>query len=102
MTPDPRYAARMDANHKRIEEALTAAGYYNCRTHKQGWGFPDHLAVSKTNIPVLMEIKQRDEHLTDAEQEFHAAYKGPLEVVYDEQQAVDLMEYWDGYRLEAA
>ena len=97
-----RFAARKDKNQPMIEQSLTAAGYKWWSLHRQGFGVPDLLVLSKSNIPVLMEIKQPGEHLTDAEQTFHAEYKAPLEVVYDEQQCLDCMAYYDTLRLEAA
>ena len=97
-----RFAARKDLNQPAIEDALTAAGYQWWSLHRQGYGVPDLLVLSKSGVPVLMEIKRVGEHLTDAEQEFHSEYKAPLEVVYDEQQAVDCMAYYDGFRMEAA
>lgn len=93
-------AARKDINQPSIETALKAAGYCAWSLHRQGFGVPDLLVLSKTGVPVLMEIKMPGEQLTLQEIVFHKNYQGPLEIVRSEQEAVDRMAYWDGLRIE--
>jgi len=101
MTPDPRFAARKDNNQPEIERTLTAANYRWWDLHKQGFGVPDLLVLSKTYVPVVVECKKIGEKLTELEEIFFDEYEGPKGIAHDGQEAVDLMAYWDGYRLEA-
>ena len=95
-----RFASRKDKNQPATEQALTAAGYRWWSLHRQGYGVPDLLVLSKTNIPVLLEIKMSGGELTDDEFEFHKEYTGPIDIVYDEQGAIDCMGWWDEHRID--
>ena len=93
------YARRTDANHAEIADALQAAGYYVFDTHCLGKGFPDLLCVSKSHIPVLLEVKTDAGSLTPKEKLFFNEYPGPHRVVCSPEQALLTMEIYDGMEL---
>ncbi len=89
------YVRRTDANHAEIAGALQAAGYYVFDTHCLGKGFPDLLCVSKSHIPVLLEVKTDAGKLNARERQFFAEYPGPHRVVCSPEQAILTMEIYD-------
>jgi hypothetical protein len=92
------YARRVDKNQPEIVKALRKAGYRVWHTHRAGFGFPDILVLSKAHIPVLIEIKMPGEKLTPAENKFHAEYRGPIAIVDNADEAIEVMQKYD--RLE--
>lgn len=89
------FARRVDKNQPEIMQALQAAGYRCWSTHRAGFGIPDVLALSKTNIPVLLEIKMPGEKLTDAETKFHFVYDAPIAIVDSIEAAIKTMQQYD-------
>lgn len=83
-----RRAAKADANQPEVVSALRSAGWQVWHTHTLGRGYPD-LTCSKGGVNLLIEVKQPGEALTPDETNFHAAWTGPLVVVYSGQDAVN-------------
>ena len=93
------YAKRTDQTQAAIVEALRAGGYFVWLTHRQGGGFPDLLCVSKSHIPVLLEVKTDAGSLTPKERLFFNEYPGPHRVVCSPEQALLTMEIYDEMEL---
>ena len=90
--------SKSDANQPAIVEALRKAGYFVVDTHSMRHGFPDILAVTKSGINVLIEIKSPGGRMTDDEEAFHAAFPGALGIVYSVDEALQLMQWFErGY-----
>jgi hypothetical protein len=92
-----RRAARIDANHNAVVEALrTHAGCSVTSTAAVGMGFPD-LAVGFRDDQgqarcVLLEVKASPKHkLTRMEQEWFSAWVGAAHVVTSPREAVELV-----------
>ena len=96
----PRRAARTDSNHAEIRDAARRAGYYWVDTFQLGGGFPDAICVSKTHIPVMVEIKSPGEKLTPAEKKFRQNYPGPYCIVYSSGDLLEVMDAWDRRDIE--
>jgi Holliday junction resolvase len=80
-----RRAAKIDSNQPEIVEALRAIGASVATTHTAGKGFPD-LVVGYGAVNYLLEIKDGSlspsaRKLTSDQVEFHAAWRGQIEVV---------------------
>jgi hypothetical protein len=86
-----RRAAKIDQNQPEIVEALRAAGHYVQSTAMMGRGFPDLLAVKKSGLPVLLEVKMPGERLTPDELKWHRAFPGPVFVVCSIEEALEVM-----------
>lgn len=87
-----------DANQQQIVEALRAAGYFVVDLSQVGGGVPD-LLVNSYSRTVLLEVKNMDgkgDELTEAEAEFHAAYRGELHIVRSVEDALKAMGVWGG------
>lgn len=87
-----KYARRADGNQPDIVKALRAAGCRVVATHTIGQGFPD-LVVDYHGRTCLIEVKdpskpKGDRKLTPAQEEFHAAWTGPIYTVESAEQAV--------------
>lgn len=87
-----KYARRADGNQAEIVAALRAVGCKVIPTHTIGQGFPD-LVVDYQGRTVLIEVKdpskpKSDRRLTPQQQEFHAAWTGPIYVVETVDQAL--------------
>ncbi|MDR6393039.1 hypothetical protein [Paraburkholderia phenoliruptrix] len=87
-----KYARRADGNQAKIVEALRAAGCRVVPTHTIGQGFPD-LVVDYHGRTCLVEIKDPKQppskrRLTPAQEEFHAAWTGPIYTVESPEHAV--------------
>lgn len=91
----PQYAAKTDSNHDEIRRGLRQAGYHWTDTFRLGAGFPDGIAVSKSGIPVLMEIKRPGCRLTQDEEAFFYKYPGPLVKVESLENALIIMAMYD-------
>ena len=81
----PRRAAKVDSNQKEIVAALRGAGATVQHLHTVGQGCPDIL-VGYRSRNYLMEIKDgakppSKQKLTPDEEEWHAAWKGDVQVV---------------------
>lgn len=98
--PNLRFAAKKDKNHNHIKEGFQQAGYDTYDTHKQGEGFPDLLVLSRSHIPVLFEIKQYGERLTNSERVFHRSYTGPLHVISTLDEGIMWITYYDDQRID--
>lgn len=88
-----RFARRADGNQPDIVKALRAAGCKVIATHTIGQGFPD-LVVDYQGRTCLIEVKdpskpKADRKLTPAQEEFHAAWTGPIYVVETAEQAIE-------------
>jgi Holliday junction resolvase len=92
-----RRAARTDANHEAIVEALRAAGASVQSLAAVGKGCPD-LLVGYRRRNLLMEVKrQRDDRkkapsLTDDQKEWVGAWGGQVVIVMDPAHAVRMLE----------
>ncbi len=76
-----RRAARKDANHDEVAEALFKAGHTVVGTYQQGNGFPD-IVSGKGGVTWMWEVKAKDGELTPAQVEFITRWRGgPLHVV---------------------
>ena len=89
------YARRVDANQAEIADALEKCGYRVWLTFRMGRGFPDLLVVSKSHIPVLLEVKSVGKGLNTKEAQFFAAYKAPKSIVRSAEDALSVMLFWD-------
>jgi hypothetical protein len=94
------HARRVDGNQNDIVYALRMAGYHTYLTFRVGCGFPDLLVVSKSNIPVLLELKMPGEKLTADEKVFHSEYTAPLCIVRSAEEALDVMADYDQRMIE--
>lgn len=95
MTPKT-FAARVDANHAEIRDALRQCGYLLIDAYRQGDGCPDMFVLSKSRRWVAFEIKSPGGKLTPAEEElFKRVGHGPLYTVTSPEQAIELMEFYD-------
>jgi hypothetical protein len=96
------HARRVDGNQKEIVKALHSPEHnYNViPVFRVGCGFPDLLVVSKSNIPVLLELKMPGEKLTTDEKLFHANYTAPLCIVRSAEEALDVMQDYDQRMIE--
>jgi hypothetical protein len=95
----PRRAARTDLNHKPIREGIQADGYYWCDTFRLGDGFVDGICVSKTGIPVFVEIKTNGEEYTKKEKKFVDEFPGPYVKVETLDELRLAMKKWDSVYL---
>jgi hypothetical protein len=81
-----RRAARVDANHAAIVAALRAVGADVLDLSRVGEGCPDILIHHRLTGTMLIEIKDGDKSpskrkLTEAQEQFHRAWRGRLAVV---------------------
>lgn len=75
-----RYAARVDANHKEIADALLEIGRSVLSLHRLGQDAPD-LLVGNGETNTLLEIKTESGKLTKGQKEFFEKWRGPKAVV---------------------
>jgi Holliday junction resolvase len=78
-------AAKVDANHVQVVEALRAAGATVQSLAAVGKGVPD-LLVSFKGVNLLMEVKDGNkspsrQKLTEDQIKFHGAWQGPISIV---------------------
>jgi Holliday junction resolvase len=93
-----RRAAKVDANQPAIVEALREAGYQVVDVHGVGFGFPDILAVTKSGINVLIEIKSPGGKLNQRELDFHQSFRGALGIAFSADEAISIMQWFErGY-----
>lgn len=90
-----RRAARTDSNHAQIRDRLRKLGVFTWNTSQLGNGFPDLLCCIRNHV-VLLEVKDPKQPpskraLTPKEQEFFAAYPGPIFVVTSVEQALQAL-----------
>lgn len=74
-----RRAARTDANHQQVRDALRARSWDVIDTSRAGDGFPDLVALKPGRL-VLIEVKDGSkvpskQRLTEAEAKLHARFK---------------------------
>ena len=87
-----RRASRVDANQSEIANALRSAGASVHPTHMVADGFPD-LAVGYRGANHLLEVKDGSKppskrKLTTPEQDFHAAWRGTVQIVNNVDEAL--------------
>jgi len=87
------WAKRVDSNQREIVNALRAIGASVVCTHTVGQGMAD-LVVDYRGRTCLIEVKdpskpKADRKLTPAQEEFHAAWTGPIYVVETAEQAIE-------------
>lgn len=73
-------AKRTDANQAEIVEALKKAGCSVHSTHVVGDGFPD-IVCGYAGVNYLFEIKSPGGRLTGKQPEWHAKWKGQVDIV---------------------
>jgi hypothetical protein len=78
---------KVDANHVQIIEALRKFGIRAMSTAKVGSGFPD-IAASLRGVNVLLEVKDGNASLNEAEKSFHQMWNGPVFVVTTPEEAI--------------
>lgn len=86
-------AARTDANHTAIAEALRWAGASVHNTHRVGGGYPD-LTAAIAGINLLIEVKTPTDKLNANERRFHADWRGQIAICRTVEEAVRLVEQW--------
>jgi hypothetical protein len=83
-----RQRARIDVNQPEIVAALRAAGAAVASLAAVGKGVPD-LLVSRAGVNYLLEVKASPRSkLTPDEAAWHAAWQGPVAVVYSVEEAL--------------
>lgn len=90
-----RRAARTDANHTAIVEALLAMGCSVQSLAAVGVGCPD-LLWGRAGFNGLIEVKNpeqkpSDRKLTDDQRKFHRAWRGSIDVVETAQEAITVV-----------
>lgn len=84
-----RKIAKRDRNHREIVRALEQTMTSVVELHQLGDGVPDLLIGNKIVGNVLLEVKAGDDgELTIAQREFHAAWRGPIKVVRNVNEAL--------------
>jgi len=96
----PRRAAKVDANHAEIVKDLRKYGHDVYDMSRVGQGFPDLLVCAHKKW-VLLEIKDgsrppSERRLTEAQQKWHAACRGPVAVVASRDEAIQACEAMRG------
>lgn len=86
---------KVDREHAMILEALVVAGYYVIDFSGVGEDIPDLLAVSKAGMPVFLEVKTEGEYPTRGQVRFLINYPGPASLVFDIEQALEVMARYD-------
>ena len=86
---------RVDKNHGIVRDGLLAAGYYVIDLSGVGSDIPDLLAVSKADMPVLLEVKTEGEYPTEGQVSFLWNYPGPASIVFDIEDALEVMARHD-------
>ena len=85
-------AKRVDNNHKEIVQGLRDCGFLVKDTSAYGKGFPDCIVAGGGRV-VMLEIKNGNAKLTDAEKEFHHDFAGlGVYVVRSLREAIIIME----------
>ena len=85
------YAKRVDLNHQEIRDGLRQAGFVVKDLSRCGEGVPDLLVRGDFRI-VMLEIKNGNAKLTDAEKEFHELFHGNgIYIVRTLEQALEVM-----------
>ena len=92
-----RSRGKVDKNHGIIRDGLRQVGYYVRDTSGVGKDFPDLLVVSKSGIAVLLEVKTGRAYPTEGQVLFLFRYPGPASLVFDIEDAIKVMERYDGY-----
>jgi hypothetical protein len=89
----PRYAAKVDNNHRQIVDALRQAFGPDAvfDTSGAGHGFPD-ICVGVRGKTLLLEIKGKQGKLTLDQQIFHSNWDGHVAVVRSVEEALAIIE----------
>jgi hypothetical protein len=90
-----RSRGKVDINHGIIRDGLRQAGYFVWDTSGVGDDFPDLLAVSKSGITVLLEVKTEGEYPSEGQVLFLFRYPGPISLVFDIDDALEVMARYD-------
>ncbi len=88
-----RRAAKVDANHGEIVEALRKAGYFVQSLAAIGGGCPD-LLVACGRRWMVMEVKDLGGKLTPDQKIWHATCEAPVPTVRTPEQALTVAMYW--------
>lgn len=84
-----KYHAKADRNQPTIVAAFRAAGFTVQHLHTVGRGCPD-LAVGRGGVTTLVEIKDGNKDLTEAEKQFFSSWRGSATVVRSIDDVVEL------------
>lgn len=97
-----RRAAKIDANHREIVNALRRCGAKVLDLSRVGAGCPDLLVALRRSphgafVNVLVEVKDgalapSARQLTDAQKAFHSSWPGEIHVVASVSEALDLFK----------
>lgn len=90
-----RRAGRVDANHRLIVAAFRLWGCSVRSLSGVGDGMAD-IIVGYRGLNHLVEIKTRTGRLTSAQVDFHAAWRGRVDIVRGADDADQLVERWRG------
>ena len=90
-----RSRGKVDLNHGIIRDGLRQVGYFVWDTSDVGKDFPDLLAVSKSGITVLLEVKTEGEYPSEGQVLFLFRYPGPISLVFDIDDALEVMARYD-------
>lgn len=92
-----RSRGKVDEKHGFIRDGLRQAGYFVRDTSEVGKDFPDLLVVSKSGIAVLLEVKTEGEYPSEGQVLFLFRYPGPVSLVFDIDDALEVMARYDLY-----
>ena len=90
-----RSRGKVDLNHGIIRDGLRQVGYFVWDTSDVGKDFPDLLVVSKSGIVVLLEVKTDGEYPSEGQVLFLFRYPGPVSLVFDIDDALEVMARYD-------
>ena len=95
-----RRAARTDANQKEVVANLRKLGFSVQHLHQLGKGCPD-LLIGKEGRNWLFELKDPDKppsarQLTEDEKKWFHTWRGQVDIGYDAESIVDLIDYMMG------
>lgn len=89
------HGGKVDANQKAIVQGLRDLGFSVVSTASLGAGAPDisvgMLCVKRGLLNFFFEIKVPGARLTIAEKEFHARWRGQIDVIYSLDDALMVM-----------
>ena len=84
-----RLRARVDRNQKEVVDVFRSFGLSWLPLHQVGKGCPDGV-VANDDQNILVEIKDGKTDLTDDQIEFHDRWRGPLLIIRDVEEAIEL------------
>lgn len=87
-------AAKVDALHTAIMDAIECAGWSCFSTAKVGNDAPD-IVAAKGKLGVLFEVKSRGKTQTDGQREFERRWRGAYYVVYTVDEVLKVLKRLD-------